>query len=187
MLSDFEIGHVVAVDTSQVTIELSTDLKALTKTTYEGAQEIGRINSYVIIPVGARRLVAMVTRIFLTEEAEISSDRTMVTLPSASRRMKATLIGTIDRKSYTQGITVFPVLDNPVLLVTSEDLQVIFDQQCIGLGEKSSKPEPDAPGFCIQLGESPIFEGFPIQVNPDTLFGKHIAILGSTGDRKSVV
>jgi hypothetical protein len=44
MLSDFEIGRVVAVDTAQVTIELTADLKALTRTTYEGAQEVGRIN-----------------------------------------------------------------------------------------------------------------------------------------------
>jgi hypothetical protein len=76
MSSDFEIGRVVAVDTAQVTIDLSKDLKALTRTTYEGAQEIGRINSYVILPVGARRLVAMVTRVVLTEEAEIRADRT---------------------------------------------------------------------------------------------------------------
>jgi hypothetical protein len=185
MASDFEIGRIVAVDTAQVTIELNADLKALTRTTYEGAQEVGRINSYIIIPAGARRLVAMVTRVFLAEEAEISADRTMVTLPSASRRMKATLIGTIDGKSYTQGITVFPVLDNPVLLVTSQDLQTIFDQRCVGLDEESQKPNPNGPGFCIRLGDSPIFEGFSIQVNPDSLFGKHVAILGSTGSGKS--
>ena len=185
MASDFEIGRIFAVDTAQVTIELNADLKALTRTTYEGAQEVGRINSYIIIPVGARRLVAMVTRVFLAEEAEISADRTMVTLPSASRRMKATLIGTIDGKAYTQGITVFPVLDNPVLLVTSQYLQIIFDQQCVGMGEESQKPNLNGPGFCIRLGDSPIFEGFSIQVNPDSLFGKHIAILGSTGSGKS--
>ena len=50
--SDYEIGRVVAVDTAQITIELSRDLKALTRVTYEGSVEVGRINSYVIIPVG---------------------------------------------------------------------------------------------------------------------------------------
>jgi len=114
MASDFEIGRVMAVDTAQVTIELNRDLKALTRSTYEGAYEIGRINSYVVLPVGARRLVAMVTRVVLAEEAEVTADRTMVTLPSARRLMKATLTGTIDGSVYTQGITIFPVLDNPV-------------------------------------------------------------------------
>mgnify|MGYP001466528575 CR=1 FL=1 len=58
--SDYEIGRVVAVDTAQITIELSRDLKALTRVTYVGSVEVGRINSYVIIPVGNRRIVAMV-------------------------------------------------------------------------------------------------------------------------------
>jgi hypothetical protein len=83
MHDDFEIGRVIAVDTAQVTVELNKDLKALTRTTYEGALEVGRINSYVILPVGARRLVAMVTRVVLAEEAEIRADRTMVALRAA--------------------------------------------------------------------------------------------------------
>jgi len=51
MASDFEIGRVIGVDTAQVTIELNADLRGLTRTTYEGAQDIGRINSYVVLPV----------------------------------------------------------------------------------------------------------------------------------------
>jgi len=96
MTTDSEIGRVVAVDTAQVSIELNRDLKGMSRSTYEGPQEVGRINSYVIIPVGARRLVAMVTRVVLVEDAEMKADRTMVALPSARRLMKATLIGTID-------------------------------------------------------------------------------------------
>lgn len=182
MASDFEIGRVVAVDTAQVTIELNQDLKALTRTTYDGAQEIGRINSYVILPVGARRLVAMVTRVVLTEEAEIRADRTMVTLPAARRVMKATLIGTIDGRSFSQGVSLFPVLDNPVHLATAEDLNLIFDTQA---SEASGPPDSKKPGFCIRLGESAVFEGYPIQIDPDAFFGKHAAVLGSTGSRKS--
>src|SRR5437773_1780282 len=109
MSRDFEIGRVVEVDTAQVTIELNQDLKALTRTTYEGAQEVGRINSYVVLPVGAHRLVAMVTRVVLTEEAEIRANRMMVSLPTARRVMNATLIGTIDGRSFTQGVSLFPI------------------------------------------------------------------------------
>lgn len=185
MASDFEIGRVVAVDTAQVTIELNRDLQALTRTTYEGAHEVGRINSYVIIPVGARRLVAMVTKVVLTEEAQVSADRTMVTLPSARRIMKATLIGTIDGKTYSQGVAIFPVLDNPVHLVTSEDLDVIFDRRPNEEENQQKRQKSDDPGYCIDIGESPIFENFPVQINPDAFFGKHAAVLGSTGSGKS--
>src|SRR5690606_20901612 len=116
MATDFEIGRVVAVDTAQVSIELNRDLKGMSRSTYEGPQEVGRINSYVIIPVGARRLVAMVTRVVLVEEAEMKADRTMVALPAARRMMKATLIGTIDGRAFQQGVPLFPVLDSPVLV-----------------------------------------------------------------------
>lgn len=182
MHDDFEIGRIVAVDTAEVTIELNATLKALTKTTYEGPQEVGRINSYTIIPVGGRRLVAMVTRIVLAEEAQLSTDRTMVTLPAARRLMKATLIGTIEGKTFTQGITIFPTLDAAVHLATKRDLDTIFDQH----ETHQPKPlNPDKPGFCLQIGESPIFDGYRININPDAFFGKHAAIIGSTGSGKS--
>ncbi|MGV8041423.1 MAG: ATP-binding protein [Thermoanaerobaculaceae bacterium] len=183
MASDFEIGRVVAVDTAQVTVELNADIKALARATYEGTHEVGRINSYIILPVGARRLVAMVTRIVLAEEAEISADRTMVTLPAARRIMKATLIGTIDGRSYSQGVALFPVLDNPVHLVTGDDLSIIFDRR--PPGANGDRQLSDSPGFCVHLGDSPIFQGYPIQIDPDAFFGKHAAILGSTGSGKS--
>jgi len=182
MADDFEIGRVIAVDTAQVTIELNKDLKSLTRTTYEGALEVGRINSYIILPVGARRLVAMVTRVVLAEEAEIRADRTMVTLPAVRRVMKATLIGTLDGRDFTQGVSVFPVLDNPVHLAAVDDLDLIFDRST---PDPVPRPDPEHPGFCIEIGESAILSGYPIQINPDAFFGKHAAVLGSTGSGKS--
>lgn len=179
MGNDFEIGRVITVDTAQVTVELNPDLKALTRSTYEGAYEIGRINSYIIIPVGAHRLVAMITKVVLAEEAEIVADRTMVTLPSARRLLKAILIGTIDGEDYTQGVTLFPILDNPVHMVTEDDLRIIFDYK------RKESLNPEDPGFCVHLGESPVFSGYPIKINPDSFFGKHVAIIGSTGSGKS--
>ena len=114
MANAHEIGRVVAVDTAQVTIELNRDLKALTRSAYEGTIEVGSINSYVIIPVGSRRIVAMVPRVVLTEESDLKADKTMVALPSSRRLMKATMIGTIDENEFKQGINLFPVLDSPV-------------------------------------------------------------------------
>ena len=182
MENDFEIGRVVAVDTAEVTIELSRELKALTQSTFEGVREIGKINSYVIMPVGARRLVAIITKVVLIEEAELKADRTMVTLPSARRLMKATLIGTIDGSMFTQGIATFPVLDNPVQVATQGDLKTIFDLQS---ASGTAPPDPQNPGFCIEVGRSTVFEDFPVKIDPDAFFGKHAAILGSTGSGKS--
>ena len=83
MTKDNEIGRIVAIDTAQVTVELDKDIKALTRSTYEGAFEVGRVNSYIIIPIGSKRIVAMITRVFLTDDSELRADKTMVSLPSS--------------------------------------------------------------------------------------------------------
>ncbi|CAG0951608.1 hypothetical protein BURK1_00225 [Burkholderiales bacterium] len=182
MATDSEIGRIVAVDTAQVSIELNRDLKGMSRSTYEGPQEVGRINSYITIPVGARRLVAMVTRVVLVEEAEMKADRTMVALPAARRLMKATLIGTIDGDSFRQGVSLFPVLDNPVHLAGRADLDAIFGP--IEQGNNANS-DPNDPGYCIPIGESAVVQGRPIRIDPNAFFGKHAAILGSTGSGKS--
>jgi uncharacterized protein len=176
---DYEIGRVVAVDTTQITVELIEDLAGMTRATAEGAHEVGRINSYVVVPAGARLLVGIVTRVNLTEEAELSAGRTVVALPRVRRLLWATLIGTIDGDSFTQGVAVFPALDSPVHLATHADLKVIFDTDAI------EERADGQPGFCIELGEAALFPGYKIRVDPDAFFGKHAAVLGSTGSGKS--
>lgn len=180
MASEHEIGRVVAVDTAQVTVELNRDLKALTRSTYEGTIEVGRINSYIIIPVGARRIVAMVTRVVMAEERELQADTTMVSLPSTRRLMKATMIGSIDEDQFRQGISLFPVLDSKVFLTTKEDLDAIF-----GRDRQGKEIDPDNPGYCIPIGKSVVFPDYTIYIDPDAFFGKHAAIIGSTGSGKS--
>ncbi|NLI69743.1 MAG: DUF87 domain-containing protein [Firmicutes bacterium] len=179
MINDFEIGRVVAVDTAQVTIELNKDIRALSRNTFEGVQEVGRINSYIIIPVGAQRLVAIITRVVITEEAELNINRTMVTLPASRRIMRATLVGTVDGNTFNQGVSLFPILDNPVLLPSKQDLDIIFDQKNVVSVDLTK------PGYCIPIGQSVLFKDRKIHINPDIFFGKHAAILGSTDSGKS--
>lgn len=164
----------LGVDTAQVSIELNPDLKGMSRSTYEGPQEVGRINSYVIIPVGARRLAAMVTRVVLVEEAEMKADRTMVALPAARRLMKATLIGTIDGHLFRQGVSLFPVLDSPVYLASRAGLDPIF-----GPIEQAGDTSPDKPGYCIPIGESVAVQGRPIRINPDAFSASTLRYSGA--------
>lgn len=182
MTSDFEIGRVVAVDTAEVSIQLNRDVKGMSRSTHEGPQEVGSINSYIIVPVGARRLVGMVTRVVLVEEAEMKADRTMVALPAARRLMKATLIGTVDDGVFRQGLSSFPVLDSPVQLATRADLNAI-----LGPVESSGErpQDPRKPGFCVPVGRSAVVQDRSVRIDPDAFFGKHAAVLGSTGSGKS--
>lgn len=180
MTTEHEIGRVVAVDTAQVMVELNRDLKALTRSTYEGTIDVGRINSYIIIPVGSHRIVGMVTRVVMSEENELLTDKMMVSLPSTRRLMKATMIGAISDAVFRQGINLFPVLDSKVFLTTREDLDAIF-----GRNRKGAEIDPENPGYCVYIGKSVVFPDYKIYVDPDALFGKHVAIIGSTGSGKS--
>ncbi|MDD5095617.1 MAG: DUF87 domain-containing protein, partial [Dehalococcoidia bacterium] len=79
-----------------------------------------------------------------------------------------------------QGISLFPVLDSKVFLTTKEDLDAIF-----GRGRARREIDPENPGYCIPIGKSVVFPDYPIYIDPDAFFGKHVAIIGSTGSGKS--
>ena len=183
MVTDFEIGRVVAVDTAQVSVELNRDLSGMSRNTYEGPHEVGRINSYIIIPVAASRLVGVVTRVVLVEDTELMTGRAMVALPASKRVLKATIIGTINGDVFEQGVSQFPVLDSLVYLSSEGDLDAIF-----GPLSKAGDGESPSSGnhkFRISIGQSGINPNRQIMIDPDAFFGKHAAILGSTGTGKS--
>lgn len=182
MPADYRIGRVVSVDTAHVVIKLDRSLVGMSRNTHEDIYDVGRVNSYVIVPVAAHRLVAMVTRVFLVEDQGAPTDRSSVTLPSARRLMKAILVGTIDRSAFHQGIASFPVLGNPVHVAERADLNAIFGP----VGQNTEKRHKrEEPGYCIPLGESAVIRRRPIRIDPDAFFGKHAAVLGSTGSGKS--
>ncbi len=178
-MSERRIGKVISVDSFRIFIKLDEDLKSLYKSGYEDIYEVARINSYLIIPIGSDKIVAMVTRVKAIDETELSKDKEAIFLTESARYLVATMIGTIEGdKRYIQGVYNYPVLDNPVWYVTKRDLDNIFDQK-----EKTSIDfEKD---YYLPIGSSPSFSDYKIKINPDKFFGKHAAILGNTGSGKS--
>ena len=116
----------------------------------------------------------------MSEESELQADKMMVSLPSTRRLMKATMIGSIADNDFRQGINLFPVLDSKVFLTTRRDLDAIF-----GRGRKGADIDPEKPGYCVHIGKSVVFPDYNIYIDPDALFGKHAAVIGSTGSGKS--
>lgn len=72
MTNERSIGRVVTVDSLSVYVRLDDDLKSLYKSGYEEIYPVARINSYIIIPVGAERIVAMVNRVMTKEETDLT-------------------------------------------------------------------------------------------------------------------
>lgn len=178
-MSERNIGKVISVDSFRAYIRLDDDLKSLYKSGYEDIYEVARINSYVIIPIGADRIVAMVTSVRAIDETELGKNKEAIFLTKSARYLVATMIGTIENSGkYIQGVYNYPILDNPVWYVTRQDLDNIFDQK-----EKSEINFED--DYYLPIGTSPSFSDYKIKINPDKFFGKHAAILGNTGSGKS--
>ncbi len=178
MMDDYRIGRVVAVDAAQVTVALESDLKSFTRSTIEGTKDAGHINSYVVIPVGGHRNVAIVTRLYVKEDGSATAAGNTVHLPSARKMLRGVMTGVVEEGIYQQGISSHPVLDSPVLMPTQQDLDAIF-QRAI---------EPGFPlggDSHLSIGRSAVFPEYAINIDVDAFFGMHAAVLGSTGSGKS--
>ena len=178
MANERNIGRIVTVDSLSVYVRLDDDLKSLYKSGYEEIYPVARINSYIVIPVGADKIVAMVNRVMTREETDLSKTSGTIFLTESNRYLSATMVGTIEGGQYIQGVYNYPILDNPVWYVTREDLDIIFDQ-------KANEKVDFKKDFYLPIGTSPAFPDYQVKINPDKMFAKHIAILGNTGSGKS--
>lgn len=179
MSSDRTIGRTVKVKTYQALVELAPETSSYVKSSYGGIYAIAVINSFVIIPVGSQRVVAIVTGLDMAEEPEASlQNRQMLVIARPRRTMWVSMIGTITQardgeKRFEYGVRRYPELDNPVWFASDDDLDVIFDKARQG----------DARH--VTIGKSPLFTDYHVSIDVDRFFGKHAAILGNTGAGKS--
>lgn len=177
------VGRVLSVDNFRVYIKIEEELNGAYKSGVGGIYEVARINSYLIIPVGSDRIVALITRVSMKDEMELDSNSASITLPTSARYVSATMLGTIeqrdDKEIFIQGVYSFPALDNPVWYVTEKDLDQIFDKNA------DTKNIDYTKDFYLPIGTSPAFQNYKVRICPDQLFVKHAAILGNTGSGKS--
>ena len=64
------IGRVLSVDNFRVFIKIEEHIMGSFKSGVNDIYEVARINSYLIIPVGADRIVALITRVTMKEEVD---------------------------------------------------------------------------------------------------------------------
>lgn len=184
MESGRKIGKIVSVNSYSATIELDKDSQSFVKNSFAGTHKIGIINSYVIIPIGADKIVGIVTKVNMFEDSELNYRSTSnIILPKSKRTMTVTMIGSIvvlnkepnkEKESrFEYGVVGYPSLDNPVWSITEDELEIIFRTK-----------KSDDKKF-IRIGKSTVFPDYDIVLDMDNFFGKHAAILGNTGSGKS--
>lgn len=141
-----------------------------------------RVNSYVLIQNDEGYLVGQVEWLTV-ERSDFPKRRGMqdfglVGLPYPLRKMSLNPLGTLrkkgaaDEESYTfrRGADVFPSIGDGVFLPTDKQLRSIVES-----GEKRR----------VKIGTSPLAGYADVYIDPDRLFGRHLAVLGNTGSGKS--
>ena len=185
-LGNRTIGSVEQVSADRITTLLESDAPQATALNAGAPFGFPRINGYVLIPNESGDIACIISSVRIERQhlqrkrgSQQASD--FVYLPFSSRLMELTPIGTLksisiedDTKYKVQrGVDVFPSVGAPVLLPTKEQLRAIV------AGEDESEAGRVLLGHCPTAGME------PVRVDPDKLFGRHLAILGNTGSGKS--
>ncbi|AGH77931.1 DUF87 domain-containing protein [Xanthomonas citri pv. citri] len=142
-----------------------------------------RINGYVLVPSDEGHLVAQVEWITV-ERSQYSKRKGMqdfglVDLPYPLRKMSLNPLGRLtyegthggtERYSFRRGVDAYPSVGAPVLLPTQNQLRAIVES-----GDNRR----------VMIGISPLAANAKVMIDPDRLFGRHLAVLGNTGSGKS--
>ncbi|MDL1961076.1 MAG: DUF87 domain-containing protein [Deltaproteobacteria bacterium] len=180
------IGTVESVSPSEIKVLLEPNAPQATALNTGVPTGFPRINGYVLIPNETGAVVGLV--VWLGVERSQFPKRTglkdfgLVDLPFPLRKISLTPLGTLlatkraggGENAYRleRGVSAFPSVGDAAQLPTAEQLRSII--------EASSKEDRR-----VKIGTSPLAANATVTVDPDKIFGRHLAVLGNTGSGKS--
>jgi hypothetical protein len=127
---------------------------------------IGQIGSFVVIPVGETSVMGMVTQVRLSKQFQGTS----TDIVKAKKEMELQLIGSVVKGRFEKGIASFPAIGAEVFMTDESDMTSLFSTFA---------------QFGFAIGDIAGYLGERQYIDPNKFFGKHIALLGSTGSGKS--
>ncbi|MCH9663283.1 MAG: DUF87 domain-containing protein [Gammaproteobacteria bacterium] len=178
-ISSLTIGSVESVSPDEIKVSLDVDSPRNTALNTGAPTPFPRINSFVLLPNESGAVVGIVIWLGLEKSAYPKrhglKDFGLIDLPFPVRKMTVSPIGTLlggkNKLQLERGIRSFPSVGDLVILPTRDQTIAIVT----GQGEDSRVP----------LGTCPIAHDALITIDPDKLFGRHLAVLGNTGSGKS--
>lgn len=177
-LASLRVGTVeyIAPDKIEVQLDIeSPDSIALNTGT---PRNFPRINGYVMIPVDLGFVVGQVSWITIQRSPYPKrsgfQDFGLIDLPFPLRKMELQPVGTLcatgSGYKFKRGLETFPSVGDIVILPTEEQLRSIIES-----GDNRR----------VYIGNSPLVGNAKVMIDPDRLFGRHLAVLGNTGSGKS--
>jgi len=178
-LRNLTIGTVEFVSPREIKILLELNAPQSTAINTGIPTLFPKINGFVLIPNEAGALVGIISWIGIEYSAYPKrkglKDFDLVDLPFPLRKMSINPLGILKNKEHgygiERGVYSYPSVGDQVVIPTQEQLQAIVENK-----DKNA---------CIKIGNSPLAANAPVYVDPDKLFGRHIAVLGNTGSGKS--
>lgn len=174
------IGTVDFVSPDEIKVGLDIEAPESVALNAGGPRPFPRVNSYVLIPVDEGFLVGQIE--WMTVERSPFPKRRgmqdfgLIDLPFPLRKLSLNPLGTLRSDSsacgysFRRGADALPTIGNPVVLPTDSQLRAIVES-----GERRR----------VQIGTSPLAGNAKVSVDPNRLFGRHLAVLGNTGSGKS--
>ena len=174
------IGAVDFVSPDEIKVALDIEAPESVALNTGGPRPFPRVNGYLLVPVDDGFLVGQ-TEWITVERSPFPKRRGMqdfglVDLPYPLRRLRLNPLGTLrageDARSYVfrRGADSLPSVGTAVLLPTETQLRSIVES-----GERRR----------VKIGTSPLAGDAQVCVDPNRLFGRHLAVLGNTGSGKS--
>lgn len=177
-IRNLTIGTIESVSPTEIKVLLEIDAPQNVAINTGVPTHFPKINGYVLIPNETGAIVSVINWIGIQHSnypiRKGFKDFDLIDLPFPLRKMIVTPLGVLKKKkdnSYEieRGVYSYPSVGDNVILPTDKQLTAIVEN-------------PDGK---FEIGKAPIASNASIKVNPDKLFGRHLAILGNTGSGKS--
>jgi hypothetical protein len=178
-VAGLRIGVVEFVSPSEIKVGLDLEAPESIALNTGDPRAFPRVNSYVLVPVDDGLVVGQVEWITVERspfpQRRGMQDFGLVDLPYPTRRLSISPLGTLRTISagvfsFRRGADALPTVGSAVVLPTIPQLRAIVES-----GERRR----------LRIGTSPLAGDAVVAVDPDRLFGRHLAVLGNTGSGKS--
>lgn len=177
-LASLRIGTVEYISPDKIEVQLDIESPESVALNAGTPRNFPRINGYVMIPVDLGFVVGQISWITIQRSPYPKrrgfQDFGLIDLPFPLRKMELQPVGTLRSieggYKFKRGLESFPSVGDIVILPTDEQLRSIIES-----GENRR----------VYIGNSPLVGDAKVMVDPDRLFGRHLAVLGNTGSGKS--
>ena len=177
-LASLRIGNVEYISPERIEVQLDIESPDSIALNTGMPRNFPRINGYVMIPVDLGFVVGQVSWITIQRSPYPKrngfQDFGLIDLPFPLRKMELQPVGTLVATEigfkFKRGLETFPSVGDIVILPTEDQLKSIIES-----GDNRR----------VYIGNSPLVGNAKVMIDPDKLFGRHLAVLGNTGSGKS--